>query len=266
MQLHVGGLSDDLNEDELRGLFAKFGTIELFKIIRDIVSGVSKGFAIVRMPVDAEAEEAIKELNGLNLGDNRITVSRMHETLPGEMQFREWLRDNAREVLLGIGVKYGQTVLDYGCGPGIFSLASATIVGKEGKVYALDVRSGAVERLKKEASTRGLTNIKTMLLDRSLVSVPLRNQSLDVILLYDVLQEISGQQFLFEELYRILRQGGLLSVFPMHLGTDRVLNMINTLGLFRFKEIHGPSGFQSASEIINFEKMSIPPNWPISLT
>jgi len=254
MQLYVGGLSVNTVEDEVITLFSKIGTVESVKVIRDIASGKSRGFAIVRMPNNTEGEEAIKRLNSLMVGDRQMLVTRMHETLSGEMEFREWLRDNAYEVLERIGVRRNQTVLDFGCGSGVFSIASASLVGRRGKVYALDVRPSALQHLSEAASRKGLDNIETMLLDRSTVSIALENESVDVILLYDVLQEIEDKQGLVKELHRILRQDGILSVFPMHLGTDKFLNMINTLGLFQLRERYGPSGFQSASEVINFKK------------
>ena len=110
-------------------------------------------------------------------------------------------------------------------------IAGASIVGRQGKVYALDVRPVALERLREAASRKGLDNIETMLLDRSTVSIALENEDVDVVLLYDVLQEIQDKPGLLKELHRILRQDGLLSVFPMHLGTDKFLNMINALRL-----------------------------------
>jgi SAM-dependent methyltransferase len=255
MQLYIGGLSDNTTEDEVVALFSKIGIVESARVIRDISSGKSRGFAIVRMPNNTEGEEAIKKLNGLILADRQVLVARMHETLPGEMEFREWLRDNAQEVLERVGIRSAQTVFDFGCGSGAFSIASASIVGRRGKVYALDVRSGALERLRETASQEGLDNIETMLLDRSTVSIALENESVDVVLLYDVLQEIPDKTGLLKELHRILRQDGLLSVFPMHLGTDKFLNMINALGLFQFRERYGPPGFPSASEVLNFTKL-----------
>ena len=254
MQLYISGLSYNFTENELMELFSKIGTVESAKVIRDINSGRSKGFAIVKMPINTEAEEAIKRLNSLILGDKQILVTRMHETLPGEMEFREWLRDNKYEVLRRTGVRQKQTVLDFGCGSGVFSIASASVVGNRGKVYALDMRPAALERLKEEANRKGLANIETILFDNSKVSTLLGSESVDVILLYDVLQEISDQRLLLKELHRVLKQDGVLSVFPMHLGTDMLLNIMSDLGLFCFRDRCGVPGFQSVSEVINFEK------------
>lgn len=174
------------------------------------------------------------------------------------MEFRRWLTDNAPALMQKIGVRNQQIVLDYGCGPGMFSIACASIVGMNGKVYALDVRSHVLEHLKESASIKGLHNIETMLIDKSNISIILADESIDVILLYDVLQEIDNKSGLLKELYRILRQDGFLSIFPMHIGTEKCLDIINGLGIFRFRDSYCPTGLQSASEVINFEKRITP--------
>lgn len=125
MQLRVNGLPADASEDELARLFSEIGRLEWVRIIRDVISGKSKGYAIVRMPIDVEAEEAIKRLNGSKLENVLIKVNKMPETLPGEMEYKEWLTDYASSALGSMGVMDGQSVLDYGCGPGPFSFASA---------------------------------------------------------------------------------------------------------------------------------------------
>jgi len=255
MQLYVDGISDTTTEDELIAFFSRIGTVELARVIRDVNSGKSRGFAIVRMPNNAEGEEAIGKLDGLTLADKQVRVRRMRETLPGEMEFREWFRDNAYEIFQKKGVSNAQTILDFGCGPGIFTIVGASIVGHRGKVYALDARPSALERVREAAISKGLDNIETMLLDRSTVPIGIENESVDVVLLYDVLHAIEDKPALLKEFHRILRQGGLLSVFPMHMGTDKALNMINALGLFRYKERYAPPRFQSASEVINFTKL-----------
>jgi SAM-dependent methyltransferase len=255
MQLYVSGLSDSITEDELVVLFSQIGKVDSVTVIRDIGSRKSRGFALVRMPKINECEEAVRRLNGYMLGNKQLMVGRMPETLPGEMEFREWLRENAHKVLEGVGVKAAQTVLDFGCGSGIFSIAVAGIVGHRGKVYALDVRPNALERLREAASRKGFDNIEAILVDSSTLSITLENDSVDVALLYDVLHEIQDKAGLLKGLHRILRQGGLLSVFPMHVGTDKFLRVINPLGLFQFKEHYGPPGFQSASEVVNFTKL-----------
>ena len=254
MQLYIDGLSDDLTEKDLMPLFSDVGSMESLRVIRDIVSGESRGFALVTVANDAEGQTAIGRLNGTTLAGRRLVVFKVHDTLPGEMEFREWLRDNAGEVLKKVGVEESQTVVDYGCGPGIFSIAAASIVGRQGKVYALDVRPGALEKLKEIAIRDDVPSLQTMLLDRSTVSVDLAAGSADVVLLYDVLQEIPDKGGLMRELHRLLKPEGILSVFPMHLGTAKFLELVDASDLFRVRDRKGVPGFQSASEVVNLTK------------
>ena len=150
MQLYVGGLSDDTTEVDIKEVFSGICLPQLVTIIRDIESGKSRGFAIVKILSEEKGEEAIRHLSGTMLRGRNITVRRMPETLPGEMEFREWLAEHAFEVLLHVGVSKAQTVLDYGCGSGIFTIPSARIVGKRGRVYAFEARSSLLERVREK--------------------------------------------------------------------------------------------------------------------
>ena len=254
MQLYIDGLSDSMTEQDLLPLFSPEDSIASLRVIRDIQSGDSRGFALAMVTDDARGQAVITRLNGAALGGRKLTVFKIHDTLPGEMEFREWMREKAEEVLGKAGVAASATAVDYGCGPGIFSLAAARLAGPRGKVIALDVRPKALEKLKETALNDGLTNLETMLIDRSTVSVPLADGTADVVLLYDVLQEIADKVGLLRELCRILRREGVLSIFPMHLGTERLLELVRTVGLFDVRDRQGFAGFHSASEIVNLVK------------
>lgn len=75
MNIYVGNLAPDVNEEDLTGLFSQHGQVKEVKIIRDMFSQQSKGFAFVEMPGQAEAQTAIKELNMQNLKGKNIVVN-----------------------------------------------------------------------------------------------------------------------------------------------------------------------------------------------
>jgi ubiquinone/menaquinone biosynthesis C-methylase UbiE len=79
----------------------------------------------------------------------------------------------------------------------------------------------------------------------------------DVILLYDVFHDIAEKQGLLQELHRVLKPQGLLSVFPMHVGTTAMLDIMNKYGLFRLRDRCGPEGSRAASEVLNFQKIRL---------
>ena len=254
MQLYIGNLSADTTEVDVEGLFSDIYRPQLVSIIRDIDSRKSKGFAIVKIQSQEKGEEAIKRLNGTTLWGRNIMVRRMPETLPGEMELREWLAEHASEVLKHIGVKQAQIVLDYGCGSGTFTIPSAIIVGESGKVYAFEARSNLLESVREKAREAGLNNIVTVLSDSSKPRIALPDNCVDMILVYDVMHEIDDRQALLQELRRVLKDDGILSVFPMHIGTERFLDDIREYNLFSLSNSYGPPGFKGASEILNFIK------------
>jgi RNA recognition motif-containing protein len=73
-KLYVGGLSFETTDAELRALFEQAGKVESAVVITDRLSGRSKGFGFVEMSTNAEARQAISELNGKTLGGRTITV------------------------------------------------------------------------------------------------------------------------------------------------------------------------------------------------
>ena len=75
MNIHVGNLSYNVTEDDLRTLFSSFGEVAVVNIIKERSSGQSKGFGFVEMLNNSEADKAMKALNGSKLKDQAIKLS-----------------------------------------------------------------------------------------------------------------------------------------------------------------------------------------------
>ena len=75
MNIYVGNLAYGVTEGQLEALFQEFGTVASVNLIKDKYSGESKGFGFVEMNQQAEAEEAIKKLNGRALDGRDLTVN-----------------------------------------------------------------------------------------------------------------------------------------------------------------------------------------------
>lgn len=89
-KIFVGGIPYSVTNQQLEELFTKFGAVSSAKIIVDIYSGQSKGFAFVEMANDEEAKAAIKELDGYALEGRKIGVS---QARPKE-EYQNRNRDN----------------------------------------------------------------------------------------------------------------------------------------------------------------------------
>lgn len=75
MNLYVGNLSYRMTEDQLREAFEEFGQVTSCTIIKDKVTGQSKGFGFLEMPERSEAEAAISSLNGRELQGRKLNVN-----------------------------------------------------------------------------------------------------------------------------------------------------------------------------------------------
>ncbi len=73
--LFVGNLGSEVTHEELRRLFEAYGEVMQVHIIVDRDTGLPRGFAFVEMTNDAEAEKAIKALNGSMLRDRTLDVN-----------------------------------------------------------------------------------------------------------------------------------------------------------------------------------------------
>ena len=143
------------------------------------------------------------------------------------LRLREWLVDTEK-ALKEVGLQRGQTVLDYGCGVGSYALPAAQLVGQEGTVHALDIHPLATQTVEGRARKQGLTNVHTI---RSALDTGLADEMVDVVLLYDVVHAVNNKQGLLRELGRVLKPGGILSVKPDHIGSDRLVEIAAEAGL-----------------------------------
>lgn len=74
-ELYVGNLSYDMNENDLRKEFEKYGKVASVRIIENKMSGKSKGFGFVEMADKGEASSAIRAVNGKELKGRRVVVN-----------------------------------------------------------------------------------------------------------------------------------------------------------------------------------------------
>ena len=73
--IYVGNLSYDTSEQQLESLFGSFGSVAKVSILRDQVTGKSRGFGFVEMSDDGEAMAAIEGLNGSDCDGRNLKVN-----------------------------------------------------------------------------------------------------------------------------------------------------------------------------------------------
>ncbi len=75
VRIYVGNLSKSTTEAEINTLFTQAGAVTSVDLVKDKGTGLSKGFAFVSMPEQAEAEKAISMFNAYSLANNEIKVN-----------------------------------------------------------------------------------------------------------------------------------------------------------------------------------------------
>ena len=75
MNIYVGNLAREVSEKDLENTFSSFGSIRSVKVIRDLFSGESKGFAFVEMAGTKEGQAAINELTTKELKGKKLIVN-----------------------------------------------------------------------------------------------------------------------------------------------------------------------------------------------
>lgn len=74
-KLFVGSLPWEVDDAKLNELFSKFGAVSSAVVLKDRMTGRSRGFGFVEFADDAAAEAAIKELNGSDLDGRKVVVN-----------------------------------------------------------------------------------------------------------------------------------------------------------------------------------------------
>lgn len=114
------------------------------------------------------------------------------------------------KVLDRMVMKPGMKVLDLGCGPGYFVEETARRVGPKGRLYCLDIEPKSIARVKDKIKEEGLNNVEAKVADA--YSLPLPDESIDLVYLVTVLSEIPDRTRALKELHRVLRPKGRLSI------------------------------------------------------
>lgn len=173
----------------------------------------------------------------------------------------KWLKKDGERFIKDIGIGEDQVILDFGCGAGHYTIPAAEVVGEKGKVYALDKDGELLNELMKVAKSKGLKNIEPIETSGGL-KIPLEDESVDIVLLYDVLHSyylgVGERRRLLEEVYRVSKTDALISVYPKHMELEDTVRELERAD-FRFerkyfkKLVHDDN--YDEGYILNFRKI-----------
>ncbi len=124
------------------------------------------------------------------------------------------------ELLHKIGIRRGQSVLDFGCGYGTYTIPTAILSGQYGRVYALDKNKETLDELMRRSLHAGITNIVRIETHGERV-IDLYDESIDIVLMFDVLHSFyfpdsENRRIVLSEIHRIMKPSAtfFISVWP----------------------------------------------------
>jgi ubiquinone/menaquinone biosynthesis C-methylase UbiE len=159
--------------------------------------------------------------------------------------------EDAKTMLEALNVQPGQTVCDLGCGNGYHTLRLAELVGREGKVLAVDIQREMLDMLAERAKRYGFDQIE--LIEGTLTDPKLPKESVDLVLLVDVYHEFSHPEHMLRAIRRSLAKDGRVVLVEFR-GEDPAVPILPLHKMTReqvIKEL-GANGFELAEE---FDKL-----------
>ncbi len=142
----------------------------------------------------------------------------------GARSAEEWLKtlDSAPrvaklkvdEVLAVLNVLPGSVVADIGAGSGIFTWPLAKAVGGGGRVYAVDIEKGLVERLARRAGEEKMPHVQAVLGEFTDPKLPAKE--VDLAFIFDVLHHIENRAEYLKNLAQYLKAKGRIAVIDFH--------------------------------------------------
>ncbi|MEX2233004.1 MAG: methyltransferase domain-containing protein [Cyclobacteriaceae bacterium] len=116
----------------------------------------------------------------------------------------------AGELIRLLNITSGSEVADVGCHEGYMAFKLAQKVERSGMVYAVDVESGKLEKVKKRAQENNLTQIKIVKGDHDNPKLP--SNTLDGVIILDTYHEMDDHEQILQHIKTSLRNGGRLLI------------------------------------------------------
>ena len=144
--------------------------------------------------------------------NNRICPVEKADSL--DTRFRRLLQNPKR--LLKPYIEEGMTVLDFGCGPGFFTVELARMVGESGRVIAADLQKGMLHKLRdKIKGTELESRITLHKCEEDKIGI---SENVDFVLAFYIVHEVVNKEGLFAEIETILKPNGQVLIVepPFH--------------------------------------------------
>jgi ubiquinone/menaquinone biosynthesis C-methylase UbiE len=163
-------------------------------------------------------------------------------------RIRRWVQNPQK--ILSPYLHKGMTALDYGCGPGFFTIDMAVMVGESGRVIAADLQEGMLDRLRKKIQGTDLQD--RILLHKCETNRIGLSEQVDFVLAFYMLHELPDQEGFFKEIVEILNNQGRVFIVepPFHTSRSDFEKTIRLAEKAGFVLIEQPRVFLSKTALL----------------
>lgn len=159
--------------------------------------------------------------------------------------------EHCRTLIKALNLKSGETVCDMGCGNGFYALKMAKLVGKTGRILAVDIQPEMLHLLELRARDAGVGNVEPI--QGSVVDPKLPSGKVDLILLVDVYHEFAYPEQMLAAMRKALKPRGRLALVEFRLEDPSVpIKLEHKMSKEQIMKEIPPNGFKLVEE---FEKL-----------
>jgi len=132
------------------------------------------------------------------------------------------------------GIKIGQTVIDYGCGPGRYTVEFARLVGADGRVIAIDLVEIALQETRRRLEAGAIRNYELVLAQD--YNTGIDTDTADTVFAIDMFHHIPDTNAFLQEVYRIAKPDALLFFSGGHMLRKSLKSKVEQSGIWELVE------------------------------
>jgi ubiquinone/menaquinone biosynthesis C-methylase UbiE len=163
----------------------------------------------------------------------RRLSDREFKIMHGFMRLIDFIHPYVPARAKSFGIQPGKTVVDYGCGPGRYTVEFSRLTGENGKVYAVDLLEIALQETEARLKKYAISNVELKLAQGYNSKIP--SDTADIICAVDMFHHVDPEPFL-SEVYRISKPDGVLLLSGGHTTKNYVMSAVSASGLWKIYE------------------------------
>jgi ubiquinone/menaquinone biosynthesis C-methylase UbiE len=176
-----------------------------------------------------------KTLGNFLLGKNREAISNIaFHVMTFIMKLMDILGNQSSKNFKTLGLKPGEIVIDYGCGPARYIQIASNTVRQSGKVIAVDIHPLAIKKVKEKIEKYKLSNVEAVLAEK--YKTPINTSTADVVYALDMFHMIEQPNEFLKELGRLVKNDGTIIIEDGHQPRSETIQKIEKSGFIKIIE------------------------------